>query len=320
MRVVLDNELYPVERVTFLKNTFEGYDPYLMIRENGVYIMTDKFQYFYSANENKFTNKTAIEHNNKVEGLLPGIFHSVPLNSEFEFFPVYNGFALKFLNNETTKSKTYDKPVFRNMHIMNNDTIIPLFPDATIPYRLNSLNVEYIVPNHEHVLYQYKLNATGKWSSWAAENSIKLLNLKHGKYLLSARAMVNGKMTDTETISFRVTPPWYYSWYAYLFYAFLIFLMVYMAYIWQKLALKNQEKQLLTKQQQSLHEQSENHKQHLLELEQERLQAEYEQIKIQLRTKTLELANKAKENEDKNRLLLALKEKCETAQQNLCQF
>ncbi len=316
IRVVLNNELYPVERQTFFKNTFEGYDPYLMIRENGLFIMTDKFQYFYSTNENKFTNKTAIEHNNKVEGLLPGIFHSVPLNSEFEFFPVYNGFALKFLNNETTKSKIYDKPVFRNMNILNNDTIIPLFPDATIPYRLNSLNVDYIVPNQEHVLYQYKLNATGKWSAWAADNSIKLVNLKHGKYLLSARAMVNGKITDTETISFRVTPPWYYSWYAYLFYAFLIFLMVYMAYIWQKLALKNQEKQLLTKQQQSLHEQSENHKQHLIELEQERLQAEYEQIKIQLRTKTLELANKAKENEDKNRLLLALKEKCETAQHN----
>jgi len=281
-----------------------------------VYVLTDKFQYFYSENENKFTDQTAIEHDNKVEGLLPGIFQSVPLNSEFEFYPVYNGFALKSLNNKPPKSKTYYKPVFRNMNVLNNDTIIPLFPGATIPYRLNSLNVEFIVPNQENVLYQYKLNEAGKWSSWSNENSFKLLNLKHGNHILSVKAMVNGEITDSESLSFRISPPWFYSWYAYIFYTLLFILVVFMAYIWQKLALKKQEKMLINKQQQSLFEQEEKHQQQLILIEQERLQAEYEQIKIQLRTKTLELANKAKENEDKNRLLLALKEKCETALQN----
>lgn len=316
VRAVLNDELYPVERQTFFKNSFEGYDPYLILQKNGVYVLTDKFQYFYSENENKFTDQTAIEHDNKVEGLLPGIFQSVPLNSEFEFYPVYNGFALKFINNKPPKSKTYYKPVFRNMNVLNNDTIIPLFPGATIPYRLNSLNVEFIVPNQENVLYQYKLNEAGKWCSWSNENSFKLLNLKHGNHILSVKAMVNGEITDSESLSFRISPPWFYSWYAYIFYTLLFILVVFMAYIWQKLALKKQEKMLINKQQQSLFEQEEKHQQQLILIEQERLQAEYEQIKIQLRTKTLELANKAKENEDKNRLLLALKEKCETALQN----
>lgn len=41
---------------------------------------------------------------------------------------------------------------------------------------------------------------------------------------------------------------------------------------------------------------------------------EYEQLKQQLKAKTIELAGKAKENEDKNRLLLSIKEKFEIIQ------
>jgi DNA-binding CsgD family transcriptional regulator len=51
-------------------------------------------------------------------------------------------------------------------------------------------------------------------------------------------------------------------------------------------------------------------------LEQERLQAEYDQLKNQLKNKTIELANKARDNEEKNRLILTLKESCEKAQKN----
>ncbi len=49
-------------------------------------------------------------------------------------------------------------------------------------------------------------------------------------------------------------------------------------------------------------------------LEQERLQMENERMKQQLKSKTIELANKAKENEDKNRLLQSLKEKFDAMQ------
>jgi len=51
-------------------------------------------------------------------------------------------------------------------------------------------------------------------------------------------------------------------------------------------------------------------------MEKERLQSEYDQLKKQLRNKTVELANKAKENEDKNKLLAELKTKIERIQEN----
>ena len=73
---------------------------------------------------------------------------------------------------------------------------------------------------------------------------------------------------------------------------------------------------MLLKEQKALHEQAEKHKQEIIQLEQERLQAEYHQLKQQLKSKTIELAKKARDNEEKNRLILTLKESCEKAQNN----
>jgi len=76
---------------------------------------------------------------------------------------------------------------------------------------------------------------------------------------------------------------------------------------------------MLIKERESLHMQSEKHKQEIMLLEQERLQLEYNQLKQQLKSKTIELANKAKDNEDKNRLILTLKEKFSNVQKNVHQ-
>lgn len=100
-------------------------------------------------------------------------------------------------------------------------------------------------------------------------------------------------------------------------YIFLLLLAVYLIRSWQKKSLKKQKHELLIKQENSLREQAEKHKQEILQLEQERLQAEYDELKHQLKTKTIELANKAKDNEEKNKLILSLKESCEKALKNL---
>lgn len=77
---------------------------------------------------------------------------------------------------------------------------------------------------------------------------------------------------------------------------------------------------MLLKEQNSLRQQTEKHKQQIMLMEQKQLKAEYEQLKQQLKSKTIELAKKARDNEDKNRLLLDLKAKCEKAQKNPALF
>ena len=73
---------------------------------------------------------------------------------------------------------------------------------------------------------------------------------------------------------------------------------------------------LLKQEQASLREQAEKHRREINRLEQELLQSENESLKKQLKSKTIDLAAKARENEDKNRLLISLKEKCSQAQMN----
>ncbi len=119
----------------------------------------------------------------------------------------------------------------------------------------------------------------------------------------------DGRIITQSSFDFSIAPPWYRSWYAYLSYVLLFMLAAYLIQRWQSLLLKKQKKSLLIKEQNSLRQQAEKHREQILVLEQECLKAEFNQVKQQLRAKTIEVANKAKDNEDKNRLLLSLKEK-----------
>jgi len=94
----------------------------------------------------------------------------------------------------------------------------------------------------------------------------------------------------------------------------IVFGILLLMLLWHKVSLKRQ------KQQYSLREQKEKQQQQAMLLEQQRLQAECDQLRQKLITKTIELANKSRDNEEKNRVLLSLKEKCEMAQQNPALF
>jgi len=71
---------------------------------------------------------------------------------------------------------------------------------------------------------------------------------------------------------------------------------------------------LLKVKDQSLLDQSKKHEEDLGQIEKVRLREEVEYVKTQLKNKTIELANKAKENEEKNRLLQTIKMQFEQLQ------
>lgn len=125
------------------------------------------------------------------------------------------------------------------------------------------------------------------------------------------RANVDNQITDSISFPFKISAPWYRTWYSFLVYVLLVFLMVYFIRMCQEYSLRKQKKKLLKKEQNSLQQQAKKHKQEVLLLEKEQLKTEFSRLKQQLKSKTIELANKAKDNEDKNKLLLSLKEKLE---------
>ena len=317
IRAALDKDIYPNDRVIFPDSLFEGSNLSLVKNNNDIHIITDTYQYTFNALENKFIqNSDTVVNCPVVENLLPGVYRPAPLHPHYEFYPVFNGFALKYLKSRNEKKTEIRRPVLRKMYALNNEEKIQLYSGAEIPYRLNNLEIDWILPNQDNVLYQYKLNNEGTWSSWQPDNLFEFLGLKEGEHTLFVRAFYKGIYSDPGKMSFRIAPPWYRTWYAYAAYILFIGIVAFIIRYWQKISLKKQKKDLLIKQRNSLNNQAEKFKQEITLLEQERMKIEYNQMKQQLRNKTIELAKKARDNEDKNRLLLSLKEKCDKYQSN----
>ena len=316
IRAALDPGLYPAERIIFPDSIFVGNEPWLTQNENGIQIFTDKYQYTYIAADEEFIQEPVRITFPKAENILSGIYQSASLHPDYDFYPVYNGFALKYLHYLGDKNPAGFSLVFRKTEAFNNDERVALYPGAKLPYKLNNFRIEYIVPNQDDVLYQYKLNETADWSDWSATNAAEFIGRKNGEFTIFVNAKINGRIAGTNTMTIRIDPPWHRSWYAFASYLLVLLLGVYIIRRWQVVALKKQKKHSLLKEQNSLRQQAQKHRERILMLEQERLKTEFDQMKQQLRNKTVELANKAKDNEDKNRLLLSLKEKFDLIQDN----
>lgn len=316
IRAELNNDLNPEERLIFTQDIFDGNDAFLHLEEKGIQVITDKFQYTYHPATKEFIREDQTRALPELEGLLPGIYKSVMLHPDYEFYPVFNGFALKYLKHAEPVDPVNHTLVLRKMEAFRNQERIQLHPGVKVPYHFRNFRIEYIVPNQDNVLYQYSLNDQASWSPWVSDNTIVLTGLRFGDHKLYVRAMVRGEVTGIQSFLLSVNAPWYRTWYAIFVYIILLLLAVYLIRAWQKKSLKKQKHELLIKQENSLREQAEKHKQEILQLEQERLQAEYDHLKHQLKTKTIELANKAKDNEEKNKLILSLKESCEKALKN----
>lgn len=316
IRAVLNEELNPAERIIFPEEDFEGNDAILFKNENGIQVLTDKFQYTFNATEKEFLQVPQSSETNGLIGALPNIYNSVLLNADYEFYPVYNGFALKYIqNNEFSELQDYTLTI-RKIEAFRNREEKLISTGAEVPFPFNNFRIECIVPNQGNVLYQYKLNDETDWSDWIPDNTFDFIGLSPGEHEIRFRASVQGKITPEQSIILNITPPWYRAWYAYLFYVLLILSIILVIRARHNKALKKQKHKMLLKEQNALRKQDEKHRQQLQQIEQERLQEEYDQMKQQLKNKTIELASKARDNEEKNRLILSLKETCEKAQKN----
>ncbi len=321
IRAVLDDDLYPVERLIFPLEDFEGHEVFINKKDAGIHLLTDHQQYAYDDAKKEFVKTDRVISIPQIKDLMAGVYLPVALHPEYEFFPVYNGFALRYISPEA-ETVLKEKPtlVLRKLEAFNNHERVMLFPGAEVSKEANNVLLEVIVPNRQGVLYQFKVDDSGKWSEWHTDNTLELLGLNYGKHELAARAKKNGVLSDELNIAFRVAVPWHLSRYAYAIYFLFIGVVVSLLYRWQKMTLKKQRKQMLIKEQNSLRQQTIKHKEEIMLIEQQRLQAEYDQIKQQLKNKTIELAKKARDGEEKNRLILSLKEKCEKAKHNPALF
>ena len=104
-------------------------------------------------------------------------------------------------------------------------------PQWEVPYSRKKLRFGFYTPYYEStekLEYQYKLDGfDNKWSPWTKENEAAFINLSEGDYVLWARARnIYGKVGESLAIPFRIRPPWWRSWWAYLSLALLLLTLV----------------------------------------------------------------------------------------------
>ncbi|WP_457066535.1 hybrid sensor histidine kinase/response regulator transcription factor [Hymenobacter sp. UYAg731] len=115
------------------------------------------------------------------------------------------------------------RPQLTGFRLFMHDTV--LLPHTRLPHRLNYLTFDYgatSLTTPGRVRYQYRLAGfEQRWNGPSAARSATYTNLPPGDYQFEVRAAnENGLWSPRPAVfPFRVQPPWWRTWWAYLLYA-----------------------------------------------------------------------------------------------------
>lgn len=302
IRTDLDVNLNPVNRKIFLDSEFEGNSPQIYKNDGEIMIVTATHAYKYISADKKFRLMNDKIGAAVIKEVLPGFYFPKKISPEYNFYPVYNGFALEKTPNQ--KVNFLADLVFRKAKAFNNHNETAIHHQQSISYKYNNFHFSFIAPNEEGVEYQYYLKGfSDKWSPWSTKNDVNFLNLKEGDYTLHIKARKENFFSETKKINFTVKAPWYRTIYSYVLYGLIIIASFYFLRKHHQNRLKKQAFDFLQKQRESLREQSEKHREEILIAKQKQMETEQQNLREEIRRKTIELATKAKDDEDKNRIL-----------------
>lgn len=316
IRAELNDSLNPDNRQIFRSDQFDGQYHTLSYSGDSVAVVTDDYRYTYQPQSGEFIRSSLEIKPSEVDDQLVGNASPVRLNKDYEFIPVYNGFALHHLTSEGLDRGKNPTLIFRKLEVFNNDEQLPVHAGVDISPHLNNLRIVSVVPNREDVLYQLRTEESEGWSEWSNDGTFELVGISYGNHTIEARAMVDGVKTPVNSVTLTIASPWYQSWPAIIVYLLVGSLALLMLFFWQGMSLSKQRKHLLMDQRRSLNEQKERYNRELERVEEDKLRAEYEKLKAQLKSKTIELATKAKDNDEKRKILKTLSEKFELLKNN----
>ena len=134
--------------------------------------------------------------------------------------------------------------------IYGGDVNVP--ENTQIRYTDNTVTVGYASPfyvGEKDLEYQTQLAGySDDWSNWTKQTEREYINLPTGEYTFKVRAKnLFGAISDVDEISFRVRPPWYRTWLAYLFYAMAAAALIYWIVRNRTESLRRQQRELEAK-------------------------------------------------------------------------
>ena len=206
------------------------------------------------------------------------------------------------------------KPLITEIRL-NGDSVVYKAPgdlsklDLKLSYDYNDLTIEYALPSFfadQGVEFSTWLEGRGKnrWSSWSKDTKREFIGIREGKYTFHLKAR-NEFMQETGEISFtfRVSPPFYRTIWAYLVYLLILLGIIYLIVRWRLNALMKEKEKLeqlvrertaeIQQQKEEILAQAEN-----LKIINEELKQKNEEIKVVL--EQLEQANQRIQQEHKH--------------------
>lgn len=143
------------------------------------------------------------------------------------------GGLLRFdANNGFASDRSY-KIDINKVSVPETDSIIIDF--EPLKFKENNLRFIYASSSYdapERTTYRTKLlNIQEEWSSWTNETQKDFTFIQEGDYIFQVQAKnVYGTLSNIDSFSFTILPPWYHTWWAYTLYAFTIGLILYTGY------------------------------------------------------------------------------------------
>lgn len=177
-----------------------------------------------------------------------------------------------------------------------------------IPYRSNYVKSNFSSPsfeNIENIKFSYLLDGfDDNWSNWSTSSLKEYTNLREGNYTMKVKAMNSyGIQSDEATFPFKISPPWYRHFLAYIFYILVFSLIIY--FIRKNIQAKiRKNKYYETIEQRRLYLEKESRiRQEQFDLEKEIERLKNEKLKIQILSKDKELVTNSLQVVKKNKIL-----------------
>jgi class 3 adenylate cyclase/HD superfamily phosphodiesterase len=130
----------------------------------------------------------------------------------------------------------FDENSAYDYNFITSDAFSEKHPDRriSIPYARNRIRFHVVSTDfstESNPMFQYRLVGMQEhWSDWTENASIEFRGLSRGNYTLLAKSQdIYGRISESDSFSFRIKSPFYISWYAIGFYV-LLFIVILIGY------------------------------------------------------------------------------------------
>lgn len=172
-----------------------------------------------------------------------------PGSSSITYLSTPNGIVVHKSKMEQIK-RVIPRVNIRNITVNKDSTIFAGRTDSgnidhELRYELNDLRIQYAMASFDDVArnqYQSQLLGYDKdWSSWKNETQKDYTNIPEGDYTFKVRAKnIFGEISNEDSYSFIILPPWYRTWFAYFFYIVMGMLVVWLFTRWRSHQLRSE--------------------------------------------------------------------------------